>query len=81
MSSTSSESLTARGTFLTVRETASEVRVTDQTIRAWINGGKLEARKTLTGRWLIPRSEVDRVLGADLGITGGGHAAEAVNGS
>ncbi len=47
--------------FLTVREVAQPLRITGQTVRRWIQSGQITAQKV--GRdWVIPTSELDRLL-------------------
>ena len=45
---------------MTVSEAADVLRVTDQTVRAWIAVGRIEAYKNASGRWRIPEEEVAR---------------------
>jgi excisionase family DNA binding protein len=50
--------------WLTVSEVAQVMRVKPKTVRRWINLGTIK-RATMVNRragWLIPRSEVDRLL-------------------
>lgn len=49
--------------FLTVSQAAEAVSATSQTIRNWIKADRLEAVR-IGNRFLIPRSEVDRLRGA-----------------
>ena len=46
---------------LTPAEAAKEMRLNVQTVMAWCREGRIAATK-LTGKWLIPREEVDRFL-------------------
>jgi excisionase family DNA binding protein len=48
---------------LTVSQAAEAVNATSQTIRNWIKGGRLEAVR-IGNRFLIPRTEIDRLRGS-----------------
>jgi excisionase family DNA binding protein len=51
--------------FYTAEEVARLIRVSEQTIRAWIRDGKLPARRF--GRnWRIPSADVQRILAEGL---------------
>jgi excisionase family DNA binding protein len=59
--STLSEILTEEGTFLTPDEVAGCLRVSIQTVRRWINAGKLPAYKV--GRaWRIKEADLESWL-------------------
>lgn len=49
--------------YLTVPEAAQELRVHEETVRRWLQAGRLKGSK-LPGRgdWRVPQSEIDRVL-------------------
>jgi len=49
---------------LTVREVAEIMRVSEKTIRRWIADGRIQRAALVTRQagWLIPKSEVDRLL-------------------
>ncbi len=52
--------------FLPVGRVANRLGLTSQTIRLWIKQGRLRAVQPggeRGARWLIPQSEVDRLLG------------------
>ena len=38
------------------------------TLKRWIYSGKIRAVRTPTGRWMIPESEVERILGGKEGV-------------
>lgn len=50
--------------YLTVPEAAEVLRVHEETVRRWLQAGRLKGSK-LPGRgdWRVPQSEIDRVLG------------------
>ncbi len=50
--------------WLTVKQVAEQLQMNPQTIRIWIEKGKLSAVRPGTRRWLVRQSEVDRMLGA-----------------
>jgi excisionase family DNA binding protein len=54
---------------LTPKEAAKELHLHPQTVMDWCREGRITATK-LGGKWLIPRSEVDRLL----------HRYEVING-
>ncbi|MGC8696786.1 MAG: helix-turn-helix domain-containing protein, partial [Conexivisphaera sp.] len=45
------------------REVYKRLGVHYMTVKRWIYSGRIKAVKTPTGRWLIPESEVVRILG------------------
>lgn len=49
--------------YLTISEAAQELRVHEETVRRWLQAGRLKGSK-LPGRgdWRVPQSEIDRVL-------------------
>ena len=49
--------------YLTVPEAAEALRVHDETVRRWLQAGRLRGTK-LPGRgdWRIPQAEIDRIL-------------------
>src|ERR1700744_2365133 len=48
--------------WLTVAEIAEELRLTAGTIRTWIADGTLQAKRAGKRKWLVRRSELDRML-------------------
>jgi excisionase family DNA binding protein len=48
--------------WLTVAEIAEELRLTTATIRVWISQGTLTAKRAGQRKWLVRRSELDRML-------------------
>lgn len=62
--------------WLTLAEIAEELRMSPATIRSWISKGTLRAMRAGQRKWLVRRSELERMLaGADM--TGPGAAADA----
>jgi putative resolvase len=55
--------------YFLVREVADKFRVDPRTVLRWISEGKLRATRTPGGRWRIPASAVEALLG---GAPGGG---------
>ena len=49
--------------YLTISEAADLLRVHEETVRRWLQAGRLKGSK-LPGRgdWRVPQSEIDRVL-------------------
>jgi len=45
------------------REACKRLGVSFITLKRWIYSGKIRAVKTPTGRWMIPESEVERIIG------------------
>src|SRR5205807_8307066 len=53
--------------WLTLAEIAEELRLSPATIRSWISKGTLRAMRAGRRKWLVRRSELDRMLaGADM---------------
>ena len=52
------------------REVYKRLGVHYMTVKRWIYSGRIRAVKTPTGRWLIPESEVARMLGGGAGAGG-----------
>ena len=50
--------------WLTVAEVAAELRVNPATVRLWVSGGKLKAKRAGQRKLLVQRSELDRMLEA-----------------
>ena len=48
--------------YLTPAQLAEELKVTDVTVRRWIDRGHLPAAKAGPRRWMIRRSDVNRFL-------------------
>jgi len=44
------------------------------TLKRWIYSGKVRAVKTPTGRWMIPESEIERIIGGKEGVDFGSFA-------
>ena len=49
--------------WLTLAEIAEELRMSPATIRSWISKGTLRAMRAGQRKWLVRRSELDRMLG------------------
>ncbi len=45
------------------REFCEIVRISYSTLKQWVREGRVRVLRTSTGRWRIPYSEVERVLG------------------
>ena len=45
------------------REACRRLGISFITLKRWIYSGKIRAVKTPTGRWMIPKSEVERIIG------------------
>ncbi|MGH2913544.1 MAG: helix-turn-helix domain-containing protein [Solirubrobacteraceae bacterium] len=56
--------------YLTPAQVAEELQVTDVTVRRWIAGGELRARKAGPRRWMIRRSDIEQFMAAGAGATG-----------
>ena len=48
--------------WLTLAEIAEELRVNPATVRLWVSKGQLEASRAGMRKWIVRRSEVDRML-------------------
>lgn len=51
--------------WLTLAEIADELRVNPSTVRLWVSQGQLRASRAGQRKWLVRRSELDRMLGGD----------------
>jgi len=51
------------GRLLPPREACRRLGIHFVTLKRWIYSGKIRAVKTPTGRWMIPESEVERIIG------------------
>jgi excisionase family DNA binding protein len=51
--------------WLTLAEVAAELRVNASTVRLWVSQGRLPASRAGQRKWLVRRSEVERMLGAE----------------
>ena len=51
--------------WLTLAEIADELRVSAATVRLWVSQGRLEATRAGARKWLVRRSELDRMLGVE----------------
>lgn len=51
------------GRLLPPRETCKRLGISFITLKRWIYTGKIRAVKTPTGRWMIPESEIERIIG------------------
>lgn len=49
---------------MSIAEAAVLLGIHPETVRVWAREGRVHATKTITGRWRIPRSEVERALGS-----------------
>lgn len=48
--------------WMTLAEIAEELRMSPATIRSWISRGRLQAMRAGQRKWLVRRSELDRML-------------------
>ncbi|MCD6428352.1 MAG: IS607 family transposase [Desulfurococcales archaeon] len=48
------------------REACKRLGISFITLKRWIYSGKIRAVKTPTGRWMIPESEVERIVGGEV---------------
>lgn len=53
--------------WLTLAEIAAELRVNPSTVRAWVSRGQLRAVRAGQRKWLVRRSDLDRMLAAGAG--------------
>lgn len=53
---------TDRDPWLTLAEVAAELRVNPSTVRLWVTQGRLPASRAGQRKWLVRRSELDRML-------------------
>lgn len=51
--------------WLTLAEVAAELRVNASTVRLWVTQGRLPASRAGQRKWLVRRSELDRMLGPE----------------
>jgi excisionase family DNA binding protein len=51
--------------WLTLAEVADELRVNPSTVRLWVSQGRLSASRAGRRKWLVRRSELDRMLGSE----------------
>jgi excisionase family DNA binding protein len=51
--------------WLTLAEIASELRVNASTVRLWVSQGRLSASRAGRRKWLVRRSELERMLAAE----------------
>jgi len=58
--------------WLTLAEIADELRVSPATVRLWVSQGRLEATRAGARKWLVRRSELDRMLGVERSPSGPG---------
>ena len=49
------------------REACKRLGISFITLKRWIYSGKIRAVKTPTGRWMIPESEIERIIGGKVG--------------
>jgi len=49
------------------REACKRLGISFITLKRWIYSGKIRAIKTPTGRWMIPESEIERIIGGKAG--------------
>ncbi|ADG91045.1 DNA binding domain protein, excisionase family [Thermosphaera aggregans DSM 11486] len=52
------------------REFCEAVGISYNTLKQWVREGRVKVYRTATGRWRIPYSEVERILGLRQGYTG-----------
>lgn len=45
------------------REACRRLGIHFVTLKRWIDSNKIHVDRTLTGRWIIPESEVERIIG------------------
>ncbi len=50
------------------REACKHLGISFITLKRWIYSGKIRAVRTPTGRWMIPESEIERIIGGKEGI-------------
>ena len=53
----------AEDPWLTLAEVATELRVNPSTVRLWVSQGELRASRAGRRKWLVRRSELERMLG------------------
>jgi excisionase family DNA binding protein len=51
--------------WLTLAEIAQELRVSPATVRLWVSQGRLAATRAGARKWLVRRSELERMIGQD----------------
>lgn len=51
--------------WLTLAEVADELRVNPSTVRSWVSQGRLSASRAGRRKWLVRRSELERMLGSE----------------
>jgi excisionase family DNA binding protein len=54
----------AADTWLTLAEIAQELRVNPATVRQWVSRGQLKASRAGVRKWIVRRSDLQRMLGA-----------------
>jgi excisionase family DNA binding protein len=54
-----------RDPWLTLAEIADELRVNPSTVRLWVSQGRLPASRAGRRKWLVRRSELERMLAAE----------------
>jgi excisionase family DNA binding protein len=54
----------AEDPWLTLAEIATELRVNPSTVRLWVSQGQLRASRAGRRKWLVRRSELERMLGS-----------------
>jgi len=52
------------------REACRRLGISFTTLKRWIYSGKIRAVLTPTGRWMIPESEVERIISGGIGKNG-----------
>lgn len=62
---TDTESAPPDDPWMTIAEFAEELRVRPVTVRSWIAKGQISATRAGQRKWLVRRSEVERMLGQD----------------
>lgn len=57
--------LAGQDPWLTLAEIAQELRVSAATVRLWVSQGRLGATRAGARKWLVRRSELERMIGED----------------
>ncbi len=58
------------GDVLPPREACRRLRVSYRTLKRWIYSGKIKAVRTPTDRWMIPESEIERIVSGKAEVKG-----------
>ena len=65
--------------WLTLAEIADELRVNPATVRQWVTKGQLKASRAGVRKWIVRRSELERMLAAT-NVAGYANASDARHG-